>query len=416
VELSITDEEPSAQDVETISSDGLGAIAVFDGGTEQQSGTSATSPAENTRVDGERAPVQAATVAEAVDQPAPSDHKNADVDETAALPPAEDSRVFDDPGNEPEGVPSRADSRAGAAAANGELVEKPTFDNTDAPPEQTDGAAPATEVQNTPTDTHTKANDQLSETPQAEHDGPVAETAEQQMADDWPWADEFAARAQARENAAAANAEQADEPPANDSVTDALSETRDSTPGAQNPSDFQAEPDQSRADDGSQMADPAEKATEALGGEDRPVTEFMVGDKLVRIRDDLDPVRGHVDSGGAGDAEPEPAGDRIASAENDEQSRLERLRKKFYEASEDVRDGVRKTSDAVQDLLPRRPPTGHPETRTGPVFAQAEHHGVDAGDTATALLATGFVIVEVGRWIHGKLGRKKEGHSDGRDR
>jgi hypothetical protein len=123
-DAAVENERPPARDVEVEPLNGPGVTTALDGGREQQPGTLATSPAEDTPVDGELASAQAATPFEAAYCPTSTDQESARLDETAATPSAADSWLFGDPGNEPEGVPSRADSRAGAAA-NGELVEKP---------------------------------------------------------------------------------------------------------------------------------------------------------------------------------------------------------------------------------------------------------------------------------------------------
>ncbi|HZB32800.1 MAG TPA: hypothetical protein VE465_21760 [Streptosporangiaceae bacterium] len=433
-ELSSTDEQPVARDVETDPLDGPSATAAFDSGAEQPSSTLTTSPTDDTLVDDERLLGQATTTPEIIDHPVPTD-----VDETATPPHAEDSRPFDDPGNEPEGVPSRADSRASAAAANGELTDKPTIDNTGGPPEQAHGTAPAPETPSAPAEAYPATNDEAvdkptvgnthvpqeqrndtvlaaefrsaladahpdttSRTGEAPEAEPVDQTAKRR-ADDWPWADEFAARCDARENAAT-NAEQTGQPPA-DNTASALSDTHDSTPGAQNPSGPGAESDQPCANDGAETTDGAENATEASDKKERSGTEFMVGDKLVRILDDLYPGGGDIDSDGSVDVEPQPAGDRIR--ENDELSRFEKFRRKSYEKADDIQDITKKNLDTAQDLF-SPPPTGHSETRTGPEASQAPREGVHAGDTAIALMTAGIVIGELIRWGYGKLARRKE--------
>jgi hypothetical protein len=141
-------------------------------------------------------------------------------------------------------------------------------------------------------------------------------------------------------------------------------------------------------------------------------------DKRSDIQLTLDgrPLHEHLDPAGAdggsnviGDEVPDPTdrtGARIANAENDEQPRVEKLRSTFYREGTDALDTAGKAAGRVTDIL-SRPPTGHPETRTGPSAVPAAHDGVNVGDTVTALLSTGIVIAEVGRRIHGNLRRRR---------
>jgi hypothetical protein len=394
VMVSTTDEQLAARDIEPEPLDGLGA---FDGGAEQSS-TLTTSPTEDAPIDDERA----LTTFEAIDHPAPSDQEIADVDEIAAPMATGDSPPFDDPGNEPEGLPSRADSRTGAAAANGELVAQPTTDNTSGPPEQANDMAPPLEIQSTPAD----------EMSQPEPDKLVADTAEQQTADDWPWADEFAARAQSRENPAAANAEHSQ--PAFDqrSTDDAptvpeIGEEQQLTAEKHTANrDLQTEtPEPGGENHGQGPQDVTDNGPKDLG--------LTVGDKAVRE---------HIDPAGAGIGEqPEghkerferqardndaswadgidrlsdlPTGEELVEPkpEDDDSSRAERLRKNFFRDSGDYQDSVKKNITISHDAF-QRPPAGHPEIKVcredpvAPVVASMPQHSVDiATATANALI------------------------------
>jgi hypothetical protein len=159
---------------------------------------------------------------------------------------------------------------------------------------------------------------------------------------------------------------------------------------------------ESTSEDGAQGGEPP-------GDEDRWDMEFPVGDQLVRVRGGLDPVRTQDWSNEVGDQIPDPAdrkGDRIVNAENDETSRPEKLRGKFFREGTDALDKAGKAADHVKKAF-TRPPTGHPETRAGPHAVPTPHEGVNVGDTVTALLSTGIVIAEVGRRIHGRLSEKR---------
>ncbi len=376
-EIANTDEQPSARDDQTEAQRGAGVTGAFDGSAEQQPSTLVTSSVEDTSIDDESAPAQAAT-AETADRPAPMDRGDTDVVE-----------------------PSAPDTTAEATETQpaDDLTPRP-----DVPQPQPEGVPPQLDG---PAD-----SDQANDAPQADLDTtPAAETPDQQSTDDWPWADEFAARAQARENAAATNAEQTDDASANKPAVDASSEPHDAVSGVPEPSDSHEEPDQPRIEDAPQKTDLAERPTETPGEESRPGAEFMVGDKLVRIRDELDPARAEDWSNEVGDQPTDPtdrAGDRIVQPENDRDTRAEKFRRKTYEVGDDVLDKVKEGSNRAQDLFPPRPPTGHPETRTTPVaIPDHQHEAINAGDTATALITAGLVMIEFYRWGRGKLAKKK---------
>ncbi|HEY0541922.1 MAG TPA: hypothetical protein VGD53_26380 [Actinoallomurus sp.] len=124
--------------------------------------------------------------------------------------------------------------------------------------------------------------------------------------------------------------------------------------------------------------------------------EFNVGSTPVRVR--IDPVGAAVADKTipAKDTEPEPAGDRIANAEDGKRSREDRFRKKAYEVSDDTADIVGEAGKTVHDFLAERPPTGHSMTRSSPELSRAPHEGIDVGDTASGIVAAGILVGEFG--------------------
>jgi hypothetical protein len=101
-----------------------------------------------------------------------------------------------------------------------------------------------------------------------------------------------------------------------------------------------------------------------------------------------------------------PTGEELVKMENDKQSRAERARRKVYESGDEVLDDVGKVVNRVDQIF-ERPPTGHPETRTGPEVVPAPHDGINAADTATALIAAGVVVGEIFRRGRERLKQKK---------
>jgi hypothetical protein len=120
----------------------------------------------------------------------------------------------------------------------------------------------------------------------------------------------------------------------------------------------------------------------------------------------LDPVGAAAWSNESVDVEPNPAGDRIADLEKDELSRFEKMRRKAYEASDDIHDIVQDRLNEAKDIF-AQPPTGHTEIGTHPEVIPAPHDGISIGDAATALVAAGVVVGEVFRRRRGKLIDKK---------
>jgi hypothetical protein len=147
------------------------------------------------------------------------------------------------------------------------------------------------------------------------------------------------------------------------------------------------------------------------GDEDVTARDRTLGERLMvegkPLREHLDPVGAAAWSDESVDVEPNPAGDRIADTENEKASRVEKLRKKFYETSGDARDGIRETSNSVNDLLPKHSPTGHAEVSRTPDNVSMPHDGISAGNAAVALVATGIVVGELIRWGREKVEERK---------
>ena len=122
----------------------------------------------------------------------------------------------------------------------------------------------------------------------------------------------------------------------------------------------------------------------------------------------LDPVGAAAWSNEGVDVEPNPAGDRIAEPEKDELSRFEKMRRKAYEASDDIHDIIQDRLNEAKDIF-ARPPAGHTEMSTHPEMIPAPHDGISVGDAATAVVAAGVVAGEIFRRRRGKLREEKEG-------
>lgn len=138
---------------------------------------------------------------------------------------------------------------------------------------------------------------------------------------------------------------------------------------------------------------------------------LMVGDKP--LREHLDPVGAAAWSNEVDDQLVDPSdriGARIADTENSEiennkQSRAEAFRKRFHRERESIVDTAGKSTSRLQDVLSKRPPTGHLETRTGPEATPAPHQGLDAGNVLTAGLVAGVMVAEGVRKVRKGLSR-----------
>lgn len=112
------------------------------------------------------------------------------------------------------------------------------------------------------------------------------------------------------------------------------------------------------------------------------------------------------------DVEPLPSGDRIVAEGNeinDRRSRAERLREKIAQNREDALDGVKSTTDKVKAIFDGPPPSG---TLVGtpkhhPII-EAPRHATSAGDVAAGLVAGAFLIAEIYRIAHDERKTREE--------
>lgn len=104
-------------------------------------------------------------------------------------------------------------------------------------------------------------------------------------------------------------------------------------------------------------------------------------------------------------------GDHIATGDTpDDKPKSSRIRDQVAKNSEKVADHADKLGDAVENLLSRPSPTGHPESRvqTSP-GEMAPHHAVpDAGSSVAAVVSGVLVIGEIARRTRNKLSDLKE--------
>jgi hypothetical protein len=122
----------------------------------------------------------------------------------------------------------------------------------------------------------------------------------------------------------------------------------------------------------------------------------------VPLREALDPVGAAAWSNETGDQIADPndrTGNWISDTdstdiEKTKKERGEAFRKRFSREREGIADTVGKTTSKLQDLMSKRPPAGHLESRTGPDATPVPYQGIDAGDILTAGFAAGVMLVE----------------------
>lgn len=149
---------------------------------------------------------------------------------------------------------------------------------------------------------------------------------------------------------------------------------------------------------------PATKET--AGGDESPNSRLTIDRKQVNKH--LDPLGG-ADTGSDVVGEPwtdptsdlPPSGEELVKMDDDDKSRPEKIRKKFFEVVSDAHDITGKAANKGHDIF-THPPTGHAETSTAPEVVPAPHDGVNAGDLATGLFVLGTLFGEGMR-----RGRKK---------
>jgi hypothetical protein len=102
-----------------------------------------------------------------------------------------------------------------------------------------------------------------------------------------------------------------------------------------------------------------------------------------------------------------PTGEELLEAESDEATRPEKFRNKVYRSFDDVTDAAKDQSEAVQNLLERPQPAGHPEvavpSRPEIVSASSQQGPIDAGTMVETFLVVGVLGYELGRWLRHKV-------------
>jgi hypothetical protein len=150
------------------------------------------------------------------------------------------------------------------------------------------------------------------------------------------------------------------------------------------------------------------------GDEVRPLGERLMVDGRP-LRERLDPAGAAAWSQEFGDEVLDPTdrlGNRIADTESnnperDKKSRAEAFRNAFRRDGEKVADKAGQATSKLQDLMTRRPPTGHQEVRTGSEMSPIPHQGLDAGNVLTTALATTALIGEGVRFARRKIKERK---------
>jgi len=111
----------------------------------------------------------------------------------------------------------------------------------------------------------------------------------------------------------------------------------------------------------------------------------------------------------AADVEP-PSGEELSEKDSVGKSKLDELREELVENFEDVHDWADSLGKKLDQALDRQVPTGH-HVQVRPREPQAYPtlpHGVDAGTTAGAMLATGLLIGEMTRRTYRKAAERRE--------
>ncbi|HEY3683783.1 MAG TPA: hypothetical protein VGL93_12120 [Streptosporangiaceae bacterium] len=117
--------------------------------------------------------------------------------------------------------------------------------------------------------------------------------------------------------------------------------------------------------------------------------------------------------------EPLPTGDRLAEPDEDDASRLEKLRAKLFEKDflGDLESAAAEWGDIGHDCLPVHRPTGHAEVRSPHVTPSVEHQhqGVDGGDAVTAVIFGSIVASDMARRLYHRIDDWKEARRNARD-
>jgi hypothetical protein len=151
------------------------------------------------------------------------------------------------------------------------------------------------------------------------------------------------------------------------------------------------------------------------------VSDRFAGERLLvggkPLREHLDPAGAAAWSSDISDPVVDPedrTGARIADTEKqdlerDDKAGFEAFRKRFNKERESLVETAGKSTSRLQDIMGKRPPSGHLESRTGPEISPAPVQGLDAGDVLTTGLAVVIVAAEAVRKLRGKLTRVERG-------
>jgi hypothetical protein len=102
-----------------------------------------------------------------------------------------------------------------------------------------------------------------------------------------------------------------------------------------------------------------------------------------------------------------PTGEELLEMEGDDESKADKLRRKAYERTDDLFDIAGKVTQRLDDIFHRPPTDSHAVVKTDHPVIEAPHQGINTGEAATALLATGIVVAELYRWGHNKFRRNE---------
>lgn len=114
----------------------------------------------------------------------------------------------------------------------------------------------------------------------------------------------------------------------------------------------------------------------------------------------------------APDLEP-PNGTELAEQDAPGASRLDRARKKFFEAEnlDNEQSTIHDWGDLFQDTVlekPQTPPSARTESRAPHTISETPHHGIETGDTLTAMFFAGILLGESVRAVYRKASEPKE--------
>jgi hypothetical protein len=340
-----------------------------------------------------------------------------DPHEAAEEPPPPDHRPPPDrPGS--EGAPSRADSRNGAAAANETSTQaaenqgegKPdTAQASQESPEREDNTTLENEPETPGTSKSNEGSSNDDRSGEQYDNNPTPEVEGQPESTDKPRPDQPDRPLPAADTST--DAEQGGEqvPDHSARITDRSGEALEGEEAAANTDDASSGGAETLARQLKSLDEADLRATDEGPGDVTGTLDEEQGSG-VEVTPQVDSTSERTEptwvTGGPDIAGDLPTGEELVKLENDKQSRAERARRKIYESGDEVLDDVGKVVNRVDQIF-ERPPTGHPETRTVPEVVPAPHDGINAADTATALIAAGVVVGEILRRGRERLKQKK---------